>query len=473
MNNLFEMTNSDNTFDDNKRKLITKTKGDILLVGSGLVTAKIEALLSKNAWKVTVAEDQKEFNFAIKNSQYPLVITVFSDDKKMLNEIEYHALAKYTTKWIAIIPNDGWLKRHANMRFSQVFYDYHRVPVISERFLDTVGHAYGMASLAQTELESTSQYRILKTEASIDEIIGKSKAIKNLRRMIDLVSRENHTVLLTGESGTGKELVARNIHLQSNRKLHPFITINCASMPESLIHAELFGHEKGAFPGATKRMIGKIEAADLGTIFIDKISDMPMSVQISLLNFFETRKIQRIGSIKELDINCCIVLSADNNLRQAVEEGRFREDLYHRINVIPVMLAPLKDRLEDIPLLARHFLNRFNNGQTEKHFSTECLQSMQNYAWPGNVRELMNKIKRALLISNGQSILSSDLGLESIENSNVVDLSTARKLAERKAILDALESTGNNHTLAAEKLGISRTSLYRLLAKIEEKSVLN
>jgi len=455
---------------DGGQSQLAVSKGKILLVGNGLTSAKVEALLSENAWQVDLAETVEQFSTLVESENYSVVVTVFSDDQEMLRSIEYHALSKYATKWIAIIPNDGWLKRHANMRFSQVFYDYHRVPIIPERFIDTVGHAYGMATLVKTELDTTSQHRILKTDESVDEIIGKSQAIRELRRMIGLVANENHTVLITGESGSGKELVARNIHLQSDRSKHPFVVINCASMPENLIHQELFGHEKGAFAGADKRSVGKLESADKGTLFLDKIGDMPMSVQISLLSFLETRKIQRIGSDKVIEVNCCIVLAANTNLHKAVEEGRFREDLYHRINVIPVEIPALRDHSSDISLLAEHYLSRFTLNKEQKFFASECLQSMQAYAWPGNVRELMNKIKRALVMSKEKTILSSDMGLEDPVEGNIVDLSTARQQAEKKAILDALESTGNNHTLAAAKLGISRTSLYRLLAKFEDNA---
>ena len=432
-----------------------------------LTNSQLSVLKGKILLVVDLAETEEQFSASIKSANYSVVITVFSDDEEMLRSIEYHSLSKYATKWIAIIPNDGWLKRHSNRRFSQVFYDYHRVPIIPERFIDTVGHAYGMATLAKTELDTTTLQRVLMTDASVDEIIGKSEPIRDLRRMIELVSNEDLTVLITGESGSGKELVARNIHLQSSRSKYPFVAINCASMPENLIHQELFGHEKGAYPGAGKRTIGKIESADSGTLFLDKISDMPMSVQLSLLRFLETRKIQRLGGIKELKINCCIVLSASRDLRQAVDEGRFREDLYHRINVIPVKVPSLREHASDIPLLAEHYLARFTLGKEQKHFASECLQSMQSYDWPGNIRELMNKIKRAVVFSKDNTILSSDIGLENVDDGNIIDLSTARQLAEKKAILDALESTGNNHTLAAAKLGISRTSLYRLLAKFD------
>ena len=449
------------------------SKGNILLVGNGLVTAKIETLLNDNGWGVDIAETKDQFVAAVNNEKYSVVVTVFSDDEEMLRSIEYHALSKYSTKWIAIIPDNGWLKRNANRRFSQVFYDYHRIPIISERFIDTVGHAYGMATLAKTELDTTSQHHVLLADASVDEIVGKSESIRELRRMIELVANEDLTILITGESGSGKELVARNIHMQSARSQHPFVAINCASMPENLIHQELFGHEKGAYPSADKRTIGKIESSDFGTLFLDKINDMPMSVQISLLRFLETRKIQRLGSVKELEINCCIVLAANTDLHKAVEDGRFREDLYHRINVIPVKVPSLRDHASDIPLLAEHFLKHLNMGKSEKYFASECLQSMQTYDWPGNIRELMNKIKRAIVLSKEKAILSSDIGLENIDDSNIIDLSTARQLAEKKAILDALESTGNNHTLAAAKLGISRTSLYRLLAKFEGVNVQN
>jgi DNA-binding NtrC family response regulator len=293
------------------------------------------------------------------------VITVFSETDNLLRVIEHHALSNFTTKWLAVIPSESWLSRHVNMRFSQIFYDYHHAPVQSERFLDTLGHAYGMSMLSQVELDNTSQHRVLLADASVDEIVGSSDQITKLRETIKLIAEENLTVLVLGESGTGKELIARNIHLQSGRSQHPFIAINCASLPESLIHSELFGHEKGAFTGADKRAIGKIEAADLGTLFLDEIGDMPMNIQVSLLRFLETRRIQRLGGVKEIDVDCRIILATNVDLRKAVAEGRFREDLFHRINVIPLKIPALREHRVDIEALADTFLTRFNIGSTK------------------------------------------------------------------------------------------------------------
>jgi len=453
---------------DNQKNNSSKAKRTVLLVGSDLTSAKIESLLENNGWEVSLVETQEAFNSAIQNDNFSVVVTVFSDDQEMLRSIEYHALSEYVTKWIAVIPNDGWLKRHANLRFSKVFYDYHRVPLQNERFLDTVGHAYGMATLAQTELETTSQHRILSVESSVDEIIGKSPKIVELKRKIALVAKQNLTVLLSGESGSGRELVARNIHLQSKRISSPFVTINCASLPEEHMLTELFGHEQGV--KSDKRVIGKIESAHTGTLFLDKVNEMPLSMQNSLLSFLDKRKIQRLGSTTEIAIDCALILSVTPDLIQAVENGSFRKDLYHLINVLPINVPSLREHPSDIPLLAEHYLKRFSFGNPDKYFASECLQLMQSYAWPGNVRELINKVKQAALFTQDNTILSSNIGLDNVSINNIIDLNTARQLAEKKAIFDALESTGNNHTLAAAKLGISRTSLYRLLAKLEEHS---
>ena len=444
-----------------------KIREKLLLVGTGKGLDAVKNILTENMWVLDVATSEAQFTSLLQQNSYPVVIAVFSEDDDLLRIIEHYALSNFTTKWIAVIPNDTWLDQHVNMRFSQIFYDYHHQPVQIDRFLDTLGHAYGMSRLSQTELENTAQHRVLFADSSIDEIIGTSDQIIQLRHMIKVVAEENLTVLVLGESGTGKELVARNIHLQSGRSQHPFIAINCASLPESLIHSELFGHEKGAFTGADKRAIGKIEASDLGTLFLDEIGDMPMNIQVSLLRFLETQQIERLGGVKEIAIDSRIILATNVDLKQAVAEGRFREDLYHRINVIPIHVPALREHRNDIQVMAETFLARFNTGIDKKYFSSEALRAMQNYHWPGNVRELINRIRRAIVISKDRGILAEDLGLDFIEHANIIDLNTARKLAERKAIVDALESCGNNHTLAAENLGISRTSLYRLLGKFD------
>ncbi|MBT8141655.1 MAG: sigma-54-dependent Fis family transcriptional regulator [Gammaproteobacteria bacterium] len=462
-----EVDNTETEGSDSKNKE-EYIKDKILLVGSGKHRDKLAEVLEKNNWQFDVCSTDTEFTGFIEKNHYPVVITIFTEDDSLLRSIEHHALSNFTTKWIAVVPDEEWLQRHLNMRFSQLFYDYHRLPIQESRFLDTVGHAYGMAKLSQVELENTSQHQILISDSSVDEIIGHSDVMREMRRMIKVIAEESLTVLVMGESGTGKELIARNIHLQSARHQHPFIAINCASLPESLIHSELFGNEKGAFTGADKRSIGKIEAADLGTLFLDEIGDMPMNIQVSLLRFLETRRIQRLGGVTEIDVDCRIILATNVNLEQSVAEGRFREDLYHRINVIPVNVPALRDHRADIPDLAEAFLARFNRGKTKKYFSNECMRAMQSYDWPGNVRELMNKIRRAIVVSSDKAITADDIGLDGALKANIIDLNTARQVAEKKAILEALETCGNNHTLAAESLGISRTSLYRLLGKFDD-----
>lgn len=469
MDNIHDMRDVDFSDSAEKKQKTSDENKRLLLVGSGPEIDEIKKLLVSNDWLIDVAETEAQFEQQLTKETYPVVITLFSDDESLLRSIEHHALSNFTTKWIAIIPNEAWLESHMNMRFSQIFYDYHHLPLRTEKFLDTVGHAFGMSVLTQAELDTTSQFRILFTDESVDEIVGHSEQIMELRKMVKVISEENLTVLIHGESGTGKELVARNIHLQSGRNQHPFIAINCASLPESLIHSELFGHEKGAFTGADKRAIGKIEAADLGTLFLDEIGDMPMNIQVSLLRFLETRRIQRLGGVTEIDVDCRIILATNVDLKQAVDSGRFREDLYHRINVIPINIPALREHRSDIPALAEVFLERYNTGKVKKYFSNECLRAMQTYEWPGNVRELINRIRRAIVVSEDKAILASDIGLDFLESTNIIDLNTARKVAEQQAIQEALESCGNNHTLAAEKLGISRTSLYRLMGKFNLK----
>jgi len=445
--------------------LIDKDK--LLVFAKNGTHDQIKDFLAQNDWHVDCASTETEFSSMLQCYDYAVVITMLTDDSEMLACIEHHALLTFSTKWIALIPHDRWLEQHPDMRFSQIFYDYHHFPLQTDRFLDTLGHAYGMARLARYELNNSSREEILVTDSSDDEIIGTSDQVKLLRHKIKAVAEENLSVLILGESGSGKELVAKNIHAQSKRSQYPFITINCASLPGSVIHSELFGHEKGAFAGADKRVIGKIEAADLGTLLLDEVADMPMNIQVSILRFLETRKIQRLGGVNEIDIDCRIILTTNVDLKAAVNEGNFREDLYHHINVMRLKVPALRERRSDIPILAESFLQHFNKGKPKKYFSNECFRAMQSYDWPGNIRELMNRIRRALVDAPERAVHSSHLGLESVSNANIINLSTARQLAEQKAIQEALDSCGNNHTLAAEKLGISRTSLYRLLGKFE------
>jgi DNA-binding NtrC family response regulator len=301
------------------------------------------------------------------------------------------------------------------------------------------------------------------------EIIGESQAIQKVKEMISLVAPKEATVLITGASGTGKELVARAIHALSPRAAKRLVAINCAAFPENLLESELFGYERGAFTGADKTKQGRFELADGGTLFLDEIAEMPLTMQVKLLRVLEERKIQRLGSVKEIQLDIRIIAATNRNLQKAVAEGRFREDLYYRLNVIMIHIPPLTERTRDILLLAEKFIETCSKkiGKDVKGIDTEAAEIMTSYGWPGNVRELENVIERAVVLTLSEQITKNDLtGLTSGEGAApsagaIMPLSEV----EKRHIRFCLDQLDWSISLCAEKLGIHRNTLR---AKIKE-----
>jgi Nif-specific regulatory protein len=276
------------------------------------------------------------------------------------------------------------------------------------------------------------------------------------------VSSTSTTVLLRGESGVGKELVADAIHYNSTRKTKAYIKVNCAALPESLIESELFGHEKGAFTGADSQRVGRFEAANGGTIFLDEFGDIPANVQVKLLRVIQQREIERLGSTKPIKIDVRIICATNKNLEKMIEEGNFREDLYYRINVFPVYIPPLRERLHDIPALADHFIARFNekNSRNIKRITASAIDCLMVYHWPGNIRELENCIERACILSTDNVLRTNNLpaSLQTAEGTQTMQSGTLDIILgkmEKQIIIDALIATKGNSTKAAEQLGIT------------------
>ncbi|MGB9935780.1 sigma-54-dependent transcriptional regulator [Thermodesulfovibrio yellowstonii] len=306
--------------------------------------------------------------------------------------------------------------------------------------------------------------KLEKIETPFPEIIGKSKTIQEIFYIMQMVAESNANVLITGESGTGKELVARAIHKNSLRKSKPFIIVDCTTIPENLLESELFGHEKGAFTGATERKTGLIELANEGTVFLDEIGELPMLLQKKLLRFLQEKEIQRIGSTQRIKVDVRVISATNKDLEKAIKEGSFREDLYWRLNVVRINLPPLRERKEDIPLLVNHFLNKFSkeNNKPIPQLEPEVMNALINYYWPGNIRELANVIERAVVLSPSGLISIKHLPRRIQENTGwtIIKENTFNLLEVEKAlILKALNSTGWNQTKAAEILGISRKQL--------------
>ena len=310
-------------------------------------------------------------------------------------------------------------------------------------------------------------------------IIGRSPAMRRLMDMVAMVAPSEATVLVTGESGTGKELVARAIHANSSRRNGPLITVNCAALSETLLESELFGHEKGAFSGADKRREGRFMLADKGTIFLDEIGETSAAMQAKLLRAIQEREIQRVGSDRVLHVDVRIVAATNRDLKAEVEAGRFRQDLYYRLNVMTLAVPPLREREEDVPLLAAHFLRKFaeTNRKVAKGFTPLAMDMLLKYDWPGNVRELENAVERAVVLMAGDFVTEKEFPLGVVQAYGLLGTSSEQaasqrepatilslEAVEREAILAALEVTGGNKTEAAKQLGITRKTL---LAKLQ------
>jgi len=304
-----------------------------------------------------------------------------------------------------------------------------------------------------------------------DLIVGDSEPMKRVMGLIREVAQTDVTVMIRGESGTGKELVARAIHANSARRYFPFITINCGAYPEGLLESEMFGHEKGAFTGALYRRRGKLELADKGTIFFDEIGTISAKMQLDLLRAIETKQFTRLGGEYLTTVDFRVISATNEDLEQAVKEGRFREDLYYRLQVFSIHLPPLREREEDIPLLADYFLKRLSQSMNKKvdGFTESCMKMITKYDWPGNVRELKNVIERALVVAKGQRVDSTDLSFPFTVKKEA-DLSEEQKELsleelEKQHIKRVLESTNWNISQTAKILGIERVTLYNKLKK--------
>lgn len=351
-------------------------------------------------------------------------------------------------------------------------YDYLTKPLDFEALKITMVRALEHTSL---KVENQNLKEKLNKDFDIKNIIGKSQPMKDLIEMVAMISPSEATVLITGESGTGKELIAKSIHSNSSRKDKPLVIVNCAALAETLLESELFGHEKGAFTGADKRHEGRFMQANKGTIFLDEIGEMSPMMQAKLLRVIQEREIQRVGGEKTLDVDVRILAATNRDLQSEVDAGTFREDLYYRLNVVTVNLPPLRDRREDIPLLAQVFMQKYaeRNRKQVKGFTPSAMDMMVNHDWPGNVRELENAVERAVILLTGDYITEKQLPISITQtdpggNKRQLQQNTNTEVRslediEKEAILAALEAVGGNKSETARKLGINRKTLHKKL----------
>jgi two-component system NtrC family response regulator len=356
-------------------------------------------------------------------------------------------------------------------------YDYLPKPIDLEQLVVLIGRISERQNLLRENAQLREQ---LRERYAFGEIAGTSHAMEEMLNLAGRVAASTATVLLRGESGTGKELIARAIHYHSPRAGFPLIKVNCSALPETLLESELFGHEKGAFTGATSRRIGRFEAADKGTLFLDEIGDISPAVQIKLLRVLQEKEFERVGGNETIRTDVRLIAATNRDLEKAMKEGSFREDLYYRLNVVAVAIPPLRERKEDIPALMEHFLRKYSkeNSKNITGVTTEARDLLMRYPYPGNVRELENIIERAVVLAKGEAITTADipLHLQSVESEEKIcvvkrdgSLTDTLDTLERGIIMDALKYAGGVQTRAAEKLGISERVLRYKLKKFKIK----
>jgi len=439
-----------------------RKRSKILVVDDeDIVRESLRDWLDSVGYKVEIAESGEKALRVIKQKKIKIMIA----DLIMpgINGIELMKKAREIVPTIStvIITAHGTIKT-AITAIKEGAYDYVEKPFCPEKVELLIKNLVEHQDLVE---ENISLRRKIEDRFHFEGIIAKSPKMLKIIELIKTVAPTNATVIIIGKTGTGKEVIARAIHHQSPRRNKPFIATSCAALPESLLESELFGHEKGAFTGAVERKKGKFEAGDKGTLFLDEIGEINANTQIHLLRALEEKKITRVGGNEEINVDVRLIAATNRNLKTMVTQGKFREDLYYRLNVVTVELPQLKDRMEDILPLGEHFLKKYaeENNKSIKNFSDDVVKFMLNYSWPGNVRELENMIERGVILSKNTAITLDEFPQDIIHpapgEGKTVEAVT------RNHIISVLEETKGNISKAAEILGIRRMTLYNKLKK--------
>ncbi len=456
-------------------------------INIGIILSKF---LTRNGFEVATSTNGTNALDLMSKETFNLVLCDFrledTDGREMLRKIKN----SYPDTGVIIITGYSDIKLAVEL-IKMGAYDYITKPLYPDEILNTINKAIEAQKIINQPVSNSGesdQKRDRKTDIIPEEfVVGKSSASLELIRQIKLVSPTNYSVILSGESGTGKESVAKSIHLNSPRKDKPFIAMDCGSLTKDLAGSEFFGHEKGSFTGALYTKIGHFEMANGGTLFLDEVGNLSYDIQAALLRVVQERKVKRIGSTREIDLDVRIIVATNENLMDAIQKSRFREDLFHRFNEFSITIPPLRDRGKDIITFAEHFLKVANNelNRNVTDLSPEVIDCFMTYNWPGNVRELKNVIRRATLLTEGNEILLKALPLEistfakvsAIEstfeanvnvthNSNRHDLKNAAMEAEYETILNVLKEVNFNKTKAAKILNIDRKTLYNKMKAI-------
>ncbi|MBM3117557.1 sigma-54 dependent transcriptional regulator [Jeongeupia naejangsanensis] len=425
----------------------------------GSVKEPWHSVLSASGWQVMHIPDVQRLA-GVRHVGNATAGLIYVDEQLLprLTKLAPH-FAKHDLAWILLV-EQRLVGSPAVARFIDEFcYDYHSLPVNPGVLIVTLGRAHGMVTLHRSQQASEDEVQ--------SEIIGEHPSIQRIRRDIRKIAPTDVNVLISGESGTGKELIARALHQQSPRADASFIAVNCGSLPANLVQSELFGHERGAFTGASEKRIGRIEAANKGTLFLDEIGDMTFDTQVNLLRFLQEGIIDRVGGNTPIAVNARVISATHVDLPKAIALGRFREDLFYRLNVCRLHLPPLRERHSDILPIA-HYLLDFHAGRLgvpRKRLSTEAGRAMVSYSWPGNVRELTNRICQGLVMASTRNIKPQDMGLNPSAPFEGRTLEKVRKEAERDAVRMALALHNGSNVKAAQELGVSRATFYRLMQR--------
>jgi two-component system, NtrC family, response regulator AtoC len=447
----------------------------VLIVDDEVGARESLKMILKNDYEVILAKDAEEAFFQIKaHSPDVVLLDIILPDLDGLKVLE--RIKQNDPDMVVIMITATKTVKTAVEAMKLGAYDYVTKPFEIDELRLIISR-----SLSTKALEQEVKYRREEMDKNFDfgNIIGKSNLMKEVFKVVKQIADSKSTALIMGESGTGKELISRAIHYNSNRKNYPFVTINCAAIPETLIESELFGHEKGAFTNAIEKKLGRFEVAHQGTLFLDEIGELSLATQAKILRFLEEKEFNRVGGSKTIKVDVRLITATNKDLNQLIKKGNFREDLYYRINVVPIVIPPLRDRKEDIPLLINHFINKFNveNNKNVKGFNKEALELMMQYEWPGNVRELENLVERVIALTSNEYIQLSELplsfkdipkinGLKESVLDGKVSFIQAEEEFEREVILDALKRTNNIQSHAAEILGISRRILKYKMDKL-------
>jgi len=430
-----------------------------------LIKDFLKESLSRQKHKVDLASSGEEALDKIKRGEYDIILSDIRMPKMSGMEL-LKATRKFSPEAKIMLMTAYGTIDNAVEAMKLGAFDYITKPFSADDIEIKIRKALEFKKL---ELENRRLRSVIGEKYRFENIVGKSPQMKKIFESVEVVANSRSSVLITGESGTGKELIAKAIHYNSSRKQEPFVPINCAALPEGLIESELFGHEKGAFTGAIRSTQGKFEQATGGTLLLDEISEIPLSLQAKLLRVLQEREFERVGSGESIQVDVRIISTSNQNLIERVENGKFREDLFYRLNVIPIHISPLRERKEDIIPLTEHFLRKYSsrNNRFIEGISEKVFQMFMEYIWPGNVRELENFMERAVVTSKGKILVPEDFPKEIFfkKGLNKIGVGSSLEEVERSLILKTLEACGGNKTKAAEILGVSTRTLRNKLSE--------